>query len=333
MLETVSEQAAVPEVSVIIPAYCAAKYIKTALDSVRAQTVTNFEVIVVNDGSPDTGDLELILDRSGLTITYIKQENKGPAAARNAAIRVAAGTYLAFLDSDDYWMPNYLSDQLAIFRSGLPVDLVYADAVLVENPLLSGKTFMSLTPSNGQANFEGLLTARCTIILSGTVVRKQCVVDAGLFDEALSHSEDFDLWLRLARAGAKLVYQKKALLFRRELPTSLCGNPISLLRCQIRVYIKLLRQNRLAPHEEALVRKQIAKTKAAIKLEQARLCFARGEFRRAQRSIEAASLVTRSLKLRVVTFWLRHSPGLLFRIYKYRERRLQLSKPASASVS
>src|SRR5512138_947176 len=92
-------------VSVIMPAFRAAKYIGAALDSVIAQTFTDYEIIVVNDGSPDTVELERALKPYGSKVLYVKQDNRGCSAARNAGIRVARGQLLAFLDADDYWEP------------------------------------------------------------------------------------------------------------------------------------------------------------------------------------------------------------------------------------
>src|ERR671939_2007579 len=97
-----------PAVSVIIPAYNAAAHIGAALDSVFAQTFTDYEVIVVNDGSPDTPELERALDAYAGRLLYVRQENRGPSGARNAGIRRARGEYVALLDSDDLWLPAYL---------------------------------------------------------------------------------------------------------------------------------------------------------------------------------------------------------------------------------
>src|SRR5579863_3220302 len=94
-------------VSVVIPAYNSAEYIAEALDSVVAQTFVDYEIIVVNDGSSDTGKLEKVLVPYLRLIRYIKQENNGPSAARNVAIRAACGKYVALLDSDDRWLPTH----------------------------------------------------------------------------------------------------------------------------------------------------------------------------------------------------------------------------------
>src|ERR1700730_1568273 len=98
-----------PTVSVIIPAYNTALYIVETLDSVFAQTFRDFEVILINDGSPDTDKLEQVIEPYRERIVYLKQKNGGPSAARNAGIGWSRGEYIAFLDSDDSWLPQYLS--------------------------------------------------------------------------------------------------------------------------------------------------------------------------------------------------------------------------------
>src|ERR1700691_5526396 len=117
-----------PAVSVIIPTYSTAEFIKETLDSVFQQTFKDFEVIVVNDGSPDTAKLEYVLEPFRSQIIYLMRENRGPAAARNAAIRQAQGEYLAFLDSDDIWLPQYLEKQIEFLEKNTRLDAVYCDS-------------------------------------------------------------------------------------------------------------------------------------------------------------------------------------------------------------
>src|SRR5262245_50161993 len=106
-----------PTVSVIVPAYNVAGYISETLDSVFAQTFGDLEVIVINDGSPDSQGLEIALAPYLDRIVYIKQPNKGAAAARNTGIEAARGEIVAFLDGDDVWLPNYLELQVRVLRN------------------------------------------------------------------------------------------------------------------------------------------------------------------------------------------------------------------------
>ena len=125
-------------VSVIIPAYNSAEFMGETLDSVFAQTYTPVEVIVINDGSRDTPELEQVLQRySAKNLRYIKQENQGAAAARNTGIRTARGEFVAFLDADDTWLPVFLEKQLELLER-TPADVVWADALICGDSPLAG---------------------------------------------------------------------------------------------------------------------------------------------------------------------------------------------------
>ena len=119
-----------PAVSVIIPAYKTAGLIAGCLDTVFAQTYTDFEAVVINDGSPDTPELERVLAPYMDRIVYIKQENKRAAGARNNGIRQARGAFVALLDSDDTWYPNHLATQMKLFADNPSLDLVYSDGLM-----------------------------------------------------------------------------------------------------------------------------------------------------------------------------------------------------------
>ena len=123
-----AESNATELVSVIIPAYNVERYIKEALDSVFSQTYQHFEVIVVNDGTPDTPALEQILQPYLDRIVYLKQENRGLSGARNTGLRAATGDLVALLDADDIWLPDYLDKQVTYLRENPDKDLVYCNA-------------------------------------------------------------------------------------------------------------------------------------------------------------------------------------------------------------
>src|ERR1700676_1975812 len=106
-----------PTVDVIMPAHNAAKYLRTAIESVVAQTFDDWRIILVDDGSTDeTPEIaRLFVERLGAKLKYIRQKNKGPAAARNAAIRNSSAEFLALLDADDIWLHFRLSESLSVF--------------------------------------------------------------------------------------------------------------------------------------------------------------------------------------------------------------------------
>ena len=241
-----------PTISVIIPAYNAAPYIGETLDSVFGQTSTDYEVIVINDGSPDTAELERVLETYLHRITYLKQENLGASAARNAGLRKARGEFVAFLDADDVWLPSYLRDQLA-FIEQQGCDMVCADAMHFGGSPFDGRTYMDVlmadAPSNGEVTFKGLISGKQSLITSGVVARREAIFKVGLFDEALRNSQDFDLWLRLARNGSRLAYQRKLLLHYRYHAKSLSGDAVNRVMRELRVYEKVLDSYDLLPDE------------------------------------------------------------------------------------
>src|SRR5277367_46206 len=212
-----------PTISVVIPAYNAAGLIGECLKSVLAQSYRDFEIILVNDGSPDTDLLERALAPYQQSIRYIRQENRGPSGARNLGISQAEGEYIAFLDSDDVWLPHHLSEQIATVRQDPSLDLVYSDSILIRDGRQVGNAF-GLEPQHPPVSFEKILTEECTVGTSSTLAKRQALINAGLFDERFRCCEDFDLWLRMSFRGAKISYQSNVHLLHRLAPESLSGN-------------------------------------------------------------------------------------------------------------
>jgi hypothetical protein len=201
-------------------------------------------------------------------IIYIKQENRGPSGARNAAIRRARGVYVALLDSDDVWLPDYLTEQMKILRDDPSADLVYADAQLFGDSVLAGQTLCRLRPRKA-VTFESLARWECCVITSCTVARRQSLIDAGLFDENFVRSEDFDLWLRLAHRGGRLIYQRRVLARHRLHEASLAADSTRMFESQIEVFRKMADTLPLSLQEQKLIETQIASCEAHIALEKA----------------------------------------------------------------
>ena len=141
-----------PSVSVVIPTYNVAPYIAETLNSVFAQTFSDFEVIVVDDGSPDGEELERALGPYLERVRYMRQENRGAGAARNHGVREARGEFIAFLDSDDLWMPEYLEEQVRFLREG-NYDLAYADALLFGDSPIAGENLHADRPFDRACHF------------------------------------------------------------------------------------------------------------------------------------------------------------------------------------
>ena len=307
--ETKTDQAS-PLVSVIIPAFNAAGHIAGALESVFAQSFTDYEVIVANDGSADTPQLEQVMRPYISRIVYLKQENRGPSAARNLGIRHARGEWLAFLDSDDAWLPQYLEEQLQLLRNDPGLDMVYCDAILEGNPALAGKTFMQICPSEGPVTFDSVLVERTQIITSGTVARRRIVNAAGLFDEELRCAEDHDLWLRMIHAGGNVSYQSRALLRRTVRPDSQGSTPGGLFAGEIRSLEKLDRTLDLNPGTRALMAERLRKIRAGLDLIEGKRFLLAGDADKAYASLSRAHALAPSSKLRLMLLGLSVAPRL-----------------------
>jgi glycosyltransferase involved in cell wall biosynthesis len=312
-----------PKVSVIIPAYNVAPYIGETLDSVFSQTFSDFEVIVINDGSPDTEELERELARFVDRIKYAKQENRGASGARNAGLRAARGEFVAFLDADDLWVPSYLDEQIKLI-SKRDCDLVCADAEVFSNDSRQDKTYMEAlmagAPATGDVTFIGLLSAEQNLITSGVVVRRERVIEAGLFDEALRNSQDFDLWLRLALNGTRMSYQRRVLLRYRSRENSLSGDEVNVHLRELRVLEKVERSYDLPSAKRAEVVAVIERRRAVLEFELGKLYLARGEFSRACESFGKANQLGQSVRTRVAVWSARLAPRLLQTVYMRRLR-------------
>lgn len=300
-----------PLVSVIMPAYNVASLISEALDSVFSQTYRNFEVIVINDGSPDTEALERALQPYLQRIIYIEQENRRAAGARNTGIHRARGEFLAFLDSDDGWAPEYLASQMRLFEQTPSLDVVYSNSFYYPVSRYSGKTYMDACPSHGPVTLEALVLEQCHVCISCTVARKQTILDAGLFDEALPRCDDYDMWLRVAYHGAKISFHQEALGWvRAERPGSLGESELKTHEADLQILSKLDKSPALPPAVRAAVARALAREQALIDLQNAKLSLSIGKVDEASDFLRKANLFFQSHKLRLILFGLKISPRL-----------------------
>ena len=182
-----------PFVSVILPTYNRYAFVGQAIDSVLNQTFTDFELIVVDDGSTD--NTPALLDQYGDRINVIRQENRGVSAARNSGIRSASGNAIALLDSDDYWLPKKLEEQVAFFEA-------HPDALICQTEELWFRNGKRVNPKKRHRKPSGMIFEKslplCLVSPSAVMIRKLLLDEVGLFDETLPACEDYDLWLRIA---------------------------------------------------------------------------------------------------------------------------------------
>jgi glycosyltransferase involved in cell wall biosynthesis len=192
MPNATTEQRA-PLVSVIIPTYNRATMVTRAVESVLAQTFTDYELIVVDDGSTD--ETEKVLSEYRDHINFLQQPNRGVSAARNYGIRSAVGQLIAFLDSDDLWLPEKLSRQTRFFKHRPEALICQTEEIWIRN----GRR---VNPKKRHQKLSGDIFVPslelCLVSPSAVMLRRALFDEIGLFDEALPACEDYDLWLRIS---------------------------------------------------------------------------------------------------------------------------------------
>jgi glycosyltransferase involved in cell wall biosynthesis len=317
-----------PLVSVVIPAYNTARYIPATLNSVLSQTIKEFEILVINDGSPDTPDLEFALKPYGSRIRYIKQENRGPSAARNAGIREARGKYVAFLDSDDLWFPEHLANQLSALERDPSLGLIYSNGIHVEDEQPISISF-ERTPQLEPVTFESLLREDSTVGTSGTVAFRQALLEAGLFDEGLRRCEDFDLWLRMAHRGVRMTFTRNIQIYHR-LANGLAGNPILMKQARADVYRRAGLLPNITESQQQTIERKISEIEHEIQLEIIKELLLSGRYDDSRRAAQQAARTAPTWKLRAVVIGLRFFPGLVQTLYRFHLQRVSRQKRAES---
>jgi glycosyltransferase involved in cell wall biosynthesis len=203
-------------ISAVIPAYNAAKYIGRAIDSVLMQSRAADEIIVVDDGSTDgTGD---VVSAYGSKVKYIRQENAGASAARNAGIKAAACEWIAFLDSDDEWLKGHLQTQMELLKRN--PELVWSTGNFYRCLCGENKRGVEIAPAKAKQELCGKdytddYFDACIAGVGGwtgtMVIKRNALIEAGLFRKEQVRANDLDMWWRLAFRYPEIGYAAKPL--------------------------------------------------------------------------------------------------------------------------
>ena len=232
-----------PLVSVIIPTYNRGWILKEALESVLAQDFRDFELIVVDDGSTD-GTAEL-LAACGPPVRVLTQPNRGVSAARNLGLSAARGQLVAFLDSDDLWLPAKLKEQVGFFRAN-------PEAMICQTQELWIRDGVRVNPKERHRKFSGMIFERCLplcLVSPSAVMMRTCLFEVvGVFDEQLPACEDYDLWLRIScRYPVHLI--DTPLTVKRGGHVDQLSRASGLDKYRIRALEKILDSGLLSPHQ------------------------------------------------------------------------------------
>jgi glycosyltransferase involved in cell wall biosynthesis len=210
-----------PLVSIIIPVYNSSAYVADALRSALEQDYENKEIIVVDDGSTDSTP-EILKTFKEEEIVVLTQVNAGPGAARNRGLKHAKGTYVAFLDADDFWVRGKLKLQIEYLERKPEIGAAYSKWLLwhadAEGRFLSPhlsplKKPTSIVPQDSGWIYTNLLF-ECRLLTSTVVLRRSVMEQVGQFDEELRRGQDYDYWFRLSRASQIHKLDHELVLYR-----------------------------------------------------------------------------------------------------------------------
>lgn len=239
-------------VSVIIPTYNRGAFLEETVSSALAQTFTNWEILVVDDGSTD--HTESVLAPYADALRYVRIAHSGVSAARNVGIRETGGEWVAFLDSDDLWLPKKLERQIRALQSSPEIPLCYTDEIWIRH----GRR---VNPRARHQKYSGWIFERCLplciISPSSALIRRDLFEEVGAFDETLPACEDYDLWLRITLRYPVLLVEEKLIIKRGGHRDQLSKAHWGMDRFRIRALRKVLQDPHLRSHQKEAVLKEL----------------------------------------------------------------------------
>jgi glycosyltransferase involved in cell wall biosynthesis len=287
------------------------------LQSVFAQTYKDYEVVVVNDGSPDTPELEQAIAPWRDRLTYLHTENCGLAGARNNGIRAARGELIALLDSDDLWEPQYLEVQVRKLDENPSADIVYPNAIIFgDSPGLS-----EFPHSRGNVTFASLVQETCVVMVS-VLARRSALERAGLFDDNLRSCEDFDMWLRTIKSGGRIIYHPQVLVRYRRRPGSLSSDEVWMCSNAIKVLHKMRIAVDMTDGERRILEEAILRFEGKRLFFEGKRSFNAGDVPTAIELLQKSNKYLHSFKVSLIVMLIRTLPSVARTAYVWRSRLL-----------
>jgi glycosyltransferase involved in cell wall biosynthesis len=276
------------ETSVIIPTFNRRRWIGEAVESVLAQDVP-LELIVVDDGSTD-GTAEVLEPFRG-RLRYIRRENAGVSAARNRGVREASGCWIAFLDSDDRWLPGKLAPQLEYLKANPDVPICQTEELWLRNGRRHNPRKHHRKPSG---HCLERLVERCLVSPSAVMMHRRLFEEVGFFDESLPACEDYDLWLRIGCRHPFGLVDEPLVIKRGGHPDQLSATVPHLDRLRIRALANLIRREPLDHSQTAAVLAELER-KCRIYGEG---CYKHGRIQEAQKILDLPARLSEGFRRR-----------------------------------
>jgi glycosyltransferase involved in cell wall biosynthesis len=234
------------QVSVIIPTFNRATKIHRAISSVFSQTFKDYEIIVVDDGSTDH-TLEALVPLQDRITYLVHRKNRGVSTARNSGIKAANAPLIAFLDSDDYWLPEKLNVQVRFFKDHPEAVACQTEELWIRNGRRVNPRQKHLKPS-GDIFIPSLKL--CLVSPSAVMLKRSLLDQVGLFNEDFPVCEDYDLWLRISCQYPVHLIKQKLVVKQGGAPDQLSASLKGMDKYRIMSMLKLLEQNILDTHQE-----------------------------------------------------------------------------------
>lgn len=250
-----------PRSSVVIAAYNCALTIDEALESVLAQTMQDFELIVVDDGSTDETATRVERYLDDPRVRLHRQHNRGPALARNAGIERASGAYVSMLDSDDLWLPRYLESMVKALELDPAAGFAFTRAWVLERATnrIRRRPWPASVPAAADVRQRLNLLIKHNFIFNAVTVRREVLAEVGAYDPAMAGGEDYELWLRFAAHGYPGAYVPGPLCVVSDRPGARHHEQRRVLVGLRQVFLKLLADSALCAEAVAGVQERLAR--------------------------------------------------------------------------
>ena len=309
-----------PTVSVVVPAYNVASYVGSTIESALTQTYHDFELLVVDDGSTDeTGAIVDAFAARDSRVRVVHQPNGGLSSARNAALRLARGSYIALLDGDDIWDRRFLEAQLATFDLRPDVSVVTGNALFLGGPH-DGAPVRPVPDTRPDPTLASILDDEEAVFIM-SMFRRSVYEAIGGFDESMRTNEDYDFWLRAAVAGFRFARNDRPLGQYRRRADSLSAGDVRMLRGILYVYAKTRRALDTLPLERAILDRQVQRFEVELLAAEARSAIERADFRTAALNLDALHARRPGAKVALARLLVHWAPSLLSRAYNLRRAR------------
>ena len=307
-----------PAVTVAIPAY-KSQFLSGTIDSVLRQTFQDFEIVLVNDGSPNTPSIESVA-KSDPRVRYIYQENAGGAAARRRAAQEARAPLILNLDDDDLLEPSCLESQVFFMQEHPEIDARYVNSVYFGNTEWDGTTWMDHYPTIGEVSFLSVMEGRAAPANPGAIIRRETLLRVGSYDPYVDSWDDFDLWLRILKSGGRMAFTPTVLVRYRRHGANLSLHSLYFLERSLRVLNKVESTMELNPDERRALEKRKRTTQLDLEIARGKQALSRRDWVAARMHFEKSQEYGGTRKLRLVSTALRMWPGLVGRAMALRDQ-------------